>query len=146
VKKDSETLDDQEKENFFNLLRMTSQFSSSMGETVVSGKITSIATGDVEKGEQLAEASRQAGQMTLELLGKLKTVSDPDEQVARLDEVVKKVVRLLNDLLPKIHDISKEEIGDLVEKEMQNTTQAIEAAVAKLQVNTSSCYICLFLY
>ena len=41
---------------------------------------------------------------------------------------------MVNELLPKIHDINKKEIGDLVEQEMHNTSQAIEEAVAKLEV------------
>lgn len=138
-KKSSDSLDESDRANFFALLRLTSHFSSLIGETVVSGKITSIAAGDVEKGEQLAEASRAAGQSGLELFEHLRVASstvdvDANAHVKRLEENVQKCVRLLNELLPKVHDISKEEIGDLVEKEMQNTTQAIEAAVAKLEV------------
>ncbi len=45
-----------------------------------------------------------------------------------------KVLELVTELLPKIHDISKEELGDLVDQEMHNTSQAIENAVAKLEV------------
>jgi hypothetical protein len=52
----------------------------------------------------------------------------------KLEQKVNSIIQLVNDLLPKINDISKEEIGDLVEQEMHNTTQAIEEAVAKLEV------------
>ena len=46
-----------------------------------------------------------------------------------------KIVKTLKDLLPKVHDISNQEIGDLIEQEMHNTSEAIEAAVAKLEVS-----------
>ena len=125
---------DEDEANFFNLLRLVSHFSGVVSETVVSGKVTSIAAGDVEKGEQLAEASRQAGQVALELLADFGARRPGAEARSKVDETVKRIMKLLNDLLPKVHDISKEELGDLVDKEMQNTSQAIEAAVAKLEV------------
>lgn len=137
VHKDTPLIDEVEKENFLKFLNCLSGFSNSVGETVVSGKITSIAAADVEKGEQLAELSRTAGQISLELIVKMKTTTkklENDETLIKLDDIMKKIIKMLNELLPKVHDISKEEIGDLIEKEMQNTSQAIEAAVAKLQV------------
>lgn len=40
----------------------------------------------------------------------------------------------LYELLPKVQDINKQEIGDLIDQEMHNTSEAIEAAVARLEV------------
>ena len=57
-----------------------------------------------------------------------------------LELKVNNIIKMVNELLPKIHDINKKEIGDLVEQEMQNTTQAIEEAVAKLEVCFKNCF------
>jgi huntingtin interacting protein 1 len=46
---------------------------------------------------------------------------------------IKSVLKNLNELLPKSLSINKEEIGDLVDQEMHNTSNAIEQAVAKLE-------------
>ena len=51
-----------------------------------------------------------------------------------LETKINDIIVIVNELLPKIHDIDKKEIGDLVDQEMHNTTQAIEEAVAKLEV------------
>ncbi len=40
----------------------------------------------------------------------------------------------LTDLLPKVHDINNAEIGDLIDQEMHKTSEAIESAVAKLEL------------
>lgn len=140
LKRGAESLEESDREEFFGLMRRIGQMSSVVAETVVSGKVTSIAAGDVVKGEQLAEASRQTGQTALDLLDKMRQTTDSGQLavVAKLDQFAADVLRLLNELLPKVHDISKEELGDLVDKEMQNTAQAIEAAVAKLQVSAST--------
>ena len=58
--------------------------------------------------------------------------NDGDEDVKNLRETIKKIQDSLNELLPKVHDISKQELGDLIDVEMQNTSNAIEEAVSKL--------------
>ncbi len=47
--------------------------------------------------------------------------------------------------MPKVHDINKQEIGDLIDQEMHNTSEAIEAAVAKLEVKKLT-FISVFLF
>jgi hypothetical protein len=64
----------------------------------------------------------------------LAALDKDDEAALKLNELIRDIIKTLNDLLPKIHNISKEEIGDLVEQEMHKTTDAIEQAVAKLAV------------
>ena len=57
-----------------------------------------------------------------------------EAEVNELTNLIKRITAKLNELLPKVHDINKDEIGDLIDKEMQKTSEAIEAAVAKLEV------------
>lgn len=56
----------------------------------------------------------------------------------KLEQKINSIIEMVTELLPKIHDISKEELGDLVDQEMHNTSQTIESAVAKLEVNFHS--------
>lgn len=145
----SDNLSDTENEKYFELLSLSNQLSNLVGETVVSGKITSIAAGDVEKGEKLADASRLVGQISLELLEQMQNIQTLDsieQHEARLKETIYKVVSLLTDLLPRVHEISKEEIGDLIETEMQKTSHAIELAVAKLEVKFFQFFFCFNFY
>ncbi len=56
-------------------------------------------------------------------------------QIDDLNKLIEKIFQILSNLLPKVHDINKQEIGDLIEIEMQKTSEAIEDAVSKLEVN-----------
>ena len=84
----------------------------------------------------LAENCREFGQKSLNLLSIMNSEQKLNNQneTKELKKIIENIVKKLNDLLPKVHDINKEEIGDLVDQEMQNTSEAIEAAVAKLEV------------
>ncbi len=54
-----------------------------------------------------------------------------NELMRRLNTLIDKTTTLL----PKGSDISKEELGDLVEKELQSTHETIDQAVRQLEVN-----------
>ena len=43
-------------------------------------------------------------------------------------------MKLTQDLVPKTEDVKAEEIGDMVESEMQMTSKAIEQAAKKIEV------------
>jgi huntingtin interacting protein 1 len=127
-------------DTFASLIRNANTFSKLIADTVVSGKITSLTAADFNQGEQLADLCRHAGQDSLGLLSKMRQKeTDVSEEERKLNDLIKKVMHTLTDLLPKVHDINKEEIGDLIDQEMQKTSEAIESAVAKLEV--SSLYI-----
>lgn len=136
AKNEKTPMNDAQNENFFQLLKSLNQFSSLVSECVISGKITSIAAAGVEHGDTLAELCKNTGQMSLSILDKMKSGQALDDQadIAKLNETMSQINKILNELLPKVHDMSKEEIGDLIEQEMHKTTQAIEAAVSKLEV------------
>ena len=48
--------------------------------------------------------------------------------------VIQRIMKQAEDLLPKIEDVKIEQIGDLVDQEMQHTTNAIEEAAARIAV------------
>lgn len=120
--------------DFLKLLKYLNTYSNHMCDTIVSGKITSITAAALKQGEILAELCRESGQNSLKLLEKMKNNQSINEEKSKLTEAVKKIIETLRELLPKVHDINKEEIGDMVEQEMHKTSQAIEAAVAKLEL------------
>lgn len=125
-------------QNFSNLIKNLNIFSNLVAESVVSGKITSLTAGDLEQGEILSDSCKNVGLISLRVLDKMKSaegLAKDDYELRNLEETMSKMMKILNDLLPKVHEISKEEIGDLVDQEMHNTTEAIEAAVAKLEVH-----------
>jgi hypothetical protein len=45
-----------------------------------------------------------------------------------------KILSLAEELVPKVEDVQAEQIGDMVDIEMQMTSQAIEEATAKIAV------------
>jgi hypothetical protein len=47
---------------------------------------------------------------------------------------IKQLMSLTEELVPKSDDVKTEEIGDMVDSEMQLTSKAIEQAAAKIQV------------
>lgn len=53
-------------------------------------------------------------------------------------------MKLTEELVPKTEDVKAEEIGDMVESEMQLTSKAIEQAAKKIEVSTY-CNIALLL-
>ena len=82
----------------------------------------------------LAELVRNAGQTSLDMLEKMKKSENLDKDAEKVNTLVKQVIDNLRELLPKALSISKEEIGDLVDQEMHKTSEAIEQAVAKLEL------------
>ncbi|KFR08313.1 Huntingtin-interacting protein 1-related protein, partial [Opisthocomus hoazin] len=85
-------------------------------------------------GWRLTETCRDCGQRSLDYLGELK-----DKQTlgrAELGDVrraLRGVLQLAQELRPKSLDIKQEELGDMVEKEMASTSEAIEDAVRRIE-------------
>ena len=60
--------------------------------------------------------------------------ADSDKQSESLIRRLNGLIEKTTILLPKVSDISKEELGDLVEKELQSTHETIDNAVRQLEV------------
>lgn len=118
-----------------NLVNSIYYFTCLASELLLTGKITSLTAADLDKSNELCDLCKNIGDIIISLLSTI-PIGDVNQYKSNLSELndikLKKLLDLVHELLPKIHDISKEEIGDLVEQEMHNTSQAIEDAVAKL--------------
>ena len=54
----------------------------------------------------------------------------------RVAELLKKLISQGEKLVPKVEDVKAEQMGDLIEHEMQDTANAIEAAASRIAVCT----------
>ena len=54
--------------------------------------------------------------------------------VEKSTQKVRQLIRLAEDLVPKMVDVKEKEIGDLLENEMHSTSSAIEQAAKKIEV------------
>ena len=132
-----DAINQQDNDHMSNFLKFLNKFSNLVSETIVSGKITSLTAAALQQAEVLADTCRNSGHVALKLIEKMKSNQDLDinsEEAKELDSTVDKILQILKELLPKVHDINKEELGDLIDQEMHKTSEAIEAAVAKLEV------------
>ncbi|KAI1233139.1 hypothetical protein IHE44_0006335, partial [Lamprotornis superbus] len=108
-------------------------FAHLTADTIVNGSATSHLA-PTDHADRLTETCRECGQRSLEYLDKLK-----DRQrlgSAELGDVrgaLRGVLQLAQELRPKSLDIKQEELGDMVEKEMASTSEAIEDAVRRIE-------------
>lgn len=128
-------LNDETNSNFLILIKNLNNFTNLISKTIINGKITALTAGAFEQAEVLSDLSKNIGEITLNIYHKMRLFNylQNDSHVQQLDEMIKKINQILNELLPKVYEINKEEIGDLIEQEMHKTSQAIESAVAKLE-------------
>ena len=61
-------------------------------------------------------------------------------QSDRVRALIERIMKHAEELLPKIEDVQAEQMGDLVDKEMQQTSEAIEKAAEKIAVSGFSCF------
>lgn len=55
--------------------------------------------------------------------------------VEKSAEKIRQLIKLAEDLVPKMVDVKEKEIGDLLENEMHSTSSAIELAAKKIEVS-----------
>ena len=63
---------------------------------------------------------------------------DVNRQSSRVSELLTKLSSQAEDLVPKMEDVKAEQMGDLIEDEMEQTTRAIEAAASRIAVSCHS--------
>ena len=86
----------------------------------------------------LSGECRSAGEQSLALLNLLQNPQASDERNAQYDRVTALIERIMahaEELVPKIEDVKAEQMGDLIEKEMQETQNAIDSAAKKIDVS-----------
>ncbi|CAF3807694.1 unnamed protein product [Rotaria sp. Silwood1] len=107
-----------------------------MVDIVVHGKATSNLVQDIDQGVILADNCRDITLLCIDLYSNYQTPStsvDFDKQSNDLIRRLNSLIDKTTTLLPKVSDISKEELGDLVEKELQSTHETIDEAVRQLE-------------
>ena len=62
------------------------------------------------------------------------TLGDIPGQADKVVEFVKKIMAQAEELVPKVEDVKAEQMGDLIDQEMAQTSNAIEQAAARIQV------------
>nr|XP_022336836.1 huntingtin-interacting protein 1-like isoform X2 [Crassostrea virginica] len=115
-----------------SLLKTITSFSHHMGDCVIHGIATSHSA-QLEAGEELVAACQTAGESGLEVLNFLEKGGSIQSAVEKSTQKVRQLIRLAEDLVPKMVDVKEKEIGDLLENEMHSTSSAIEQAAKKIE-------------
>uniref|UniRef100_A0A7N5ZVC5 I/LWEQ domain-containing protein n=1 Tax=Anabas testudineus TaxID=64144 RepID=A0A7N5ZVC5_ANATE len=114
------------------LLRAVTQFSHLAADTIVNGAATSHSAPS-DQADRLTDSCRDCATHCLQFLKDLKlqaTLQRADPTAIRY--TVQRILTLGQDLCPKGQDVLKEELGDMVDKEMIATSTAIEEAVLRM--------------
>ncbi|XP_060740320.1 huntingtin interacting protein 1 related b isoform X2 [Tachysurus vachellii] len=116
------------------LLRALTLFCHLTADTIINGSSTAH-TAPVDLGDRLMENCRACATQSLNFLQDLKSkVSIKGADPASVRVVIQKVLQIAQDLRPKGVDVGRDELGDMVDKEMAATSAAIEEAVRRIDV------------
>ncbi|KFV98958.1 Huntingtin-interacting protein 1-related protein, partial [Eurypyga helias] len=108
-------------------------FAHLMADTIVNGSATSHLA-PTDHADRLTETCRDCGQRSLDYLGQLKDKQTLGRaELGDVRQALRGVLQLAQELRPKSLDIKQEELGDMVEKEMASTSEAIEDAVRRIE-------------
>ncbi|XP_017307665.1 huntingtin interacting protein 1 related b isoform X1 [Ictalurus punctatus] len=114
------------------LLRALTQFSHLTADTIINGSATAHMA-PVDLSDRLMENCRACATQSLNFLQDLKSkVSIKSADPASVRVVIQKVLQIAQDLRPKGVDVGRDELGDMVDKEMAATSAAIEEAVRRI--------------
>ncbi|KAK3598340.1 hypothetical protein CHS0354_026598 [Potamilus streckersoni] len=108
-------------------------FAHHMGDCIIHGIATSHSTAQIESGEELGAICRSTGESGLEVLKALQKGDNIQTEIDKAVHDVEELMRLSEALVPKADDIKAEDMGDMVDNEMQSTTRAIEQAAARIE-------------
>ncbi|XP_056117523.1 huntingtin-interacting protein 1-related protein isoform X2 [Rhinichthys klamathensis goyatoka] len=114
------------------LLRSVTQFSHLIADTIVNGAGTAHSA-PTDQADRLTDNCRDCATQCLQYLKELKmkaTLPRADPTAVRY--VVQRILNQGQDLRPKGADVRKEELADMVDKEMAATSSAIEDAVLRM--------------
>uniref|UniRef100_A0A8C5P7G5 Huntingtin-interacting protein 1-related protein n=1 Tax=Leptobrachium leishanense TaxID=445787 RepID=A0A8C5P7G5_9ANUR len=115
------------------LVGALAQFAHLTADTIINGSATShLAPPD--HGDRLNESCRDCGNQSLDYLNVLKNKQSlRDADLTEVRRTLQNILGLGEELRPKSLDIKQEELGDMVDKEMSSTSQAIEDAVRRIE-------------
>ncbi|KAK3085075.1 hypothetical protein FSP39_023884 [Pinctada imbricata] len=121
-----------DKSELESLVGAITSCSHHMGDCVIHGIATSHSA-QIEAGEELSSACREAADSGLVILSALQRGGSINGEVSKSLESVKHLMKLAEDLVPKTVEIKDKEIGDMLEDELSQTTGAIEQAAKKIE-------------
>ncbi|KFQ38539.1 Huntingtin-interacting protein 1-related protein, partial [Mesitornis unicolor] len=108
-------------------------FAHLTADTIVNGSATSHLA-PTDHADRLMETCRDCGQRSLGYLAQLKDRQTLERaELGAVRGALQGVLQLAQELRPKSLDIKQEELGDMVEKEMASTSEAIEDAVRRIE-------------
>ncbi|XP_027507875.1 huntingtin-interacting protein 1-related protein [Corapipo altera] len=108
-------------------------FAHLTADTIVNGSATSHMA-PTDHADRLTEMCRDCGQRSLDYLSELKDRQRLGRaELGDVRRALRGVLQLAQELRPKSLDIKQEELGDMVEKEMASTSEAIEDAVRRIE-------------
>uniref|UniRef100_A0A4W5K8H9 Huntingtin interacting protein 1 related n=1 Tax=Hucho hucho TaxID=62062 RepID=A0A4W5K8H9_9TELE len=114
------------------LLRAVTQFSHLASDTIVNGGATAHSA-PTDLADRLTDSCREASTHCLQFLHELKsraTLQRADPTTIRY--VMRRILTMGQDLRLQGQDVLKEELGEMVDKEMTATSTAIEEAVLRM--------------
>uniref|UniRef100_A0A8C1LXV7 Huntingtin interacting protein 1 related b n=1 Tax=Cyprinus carpio TaxID=7962 RepID=A0A8C1LXV7_CYPCA len=118
-----------------NLVRALTKFSHLTADTIISGSATAHMA-HTDNADRLTEHCKTCATQSLQYLKNLKSkASLKGADPTSIQAAVQKILRIGQDLRPKGIDVGKEELGDVVDKEMAATSAAIEEAVRRIDVS-----------
>uniref|UniRef100_A0A8C2BNG1 Huntingtin interacting protein 1 related b n=1 Tax=Cyprinus carpio TaxID=7962 RepID=A0A8C2BNG1_CYPCA len=118
-----------------NLVRALTKFSHLTADTIISGSATAHMA-HTDDADRLTEHCKTCATQSLQYLKNLKSkASLKGADPTSIQAAVQKILRIGQDLRPKGIDVGKEELGDVVDKEMAATSAAIEEAVRRIDVS-----------
>ncbi|XP_037122145.1 huntingtin-interacting protein 1-related protein-like isoform X2 [Syngnathus acus] len=114
------------------LLRAVTQFSHLAADTIVNGGATSNSA-PTDQADRLTDSCRDCANNCLQFLKDLKLqASLPRADSTAIRYAIQRILALGQELRPKGQDVLKEELGNMVDKEMLATSTAIEEAVLRM--------------
>nr|AAI33159.1 Zgc:158784 protein [Danio rerio] len=114
------------------LVRALTMFSHLAADTIINGSATAHMA-PTDHADRLTEQCKSCATQSLQYLKSLKSkASLRGADPTAIQAAVQKILRIGKDLRPKGLDVGKDELGDMVDKEMAATSAAIEEAVRRI--------------
>ncbi|XP_062417102.1 huntingtin-interacting protein 1 isoform X2 [Pungitius pungitius] len=115
------------------LVRVVTQCGHLVGDTIVQGSATSHMV-PVEQADALSDSVKACGAEALALLGQMKQQSSMSAaDSGKLRAALEAILATAEKLRPRGLELQQGELGDLVEKEMASTSEAVESAAARIE-------------
>ncbi|XP_077868523.1 huntingtin-interacting protein 1-like [Saccoglossus kowalevskii] len=118
-----------------SLVRSVASFSHLLSDFILHGKATSHMA-PVDRGLALSDHCKSSGEKALELLAEVKQKNNKDrvyERTVKVQTVLKDIQNIAQGLVIKDADVGKEELGDMVDLEMQTTAEQVDEAVKRIE-------------